>query len=76
MIVPFYRMPWSLTGGKRVAEEEREQCVLCRRLTYIAKGMPLAARKGYIEGAGQLCESCFRELCKNGGREPWEKRQK
>lgn len=76
MIVPFYRMNRSLTREKRTAEEEREQCVLCRRLTYISKGMPLAARKDYVEGAGQLCESCFRELCKNGGRETWEKRQK
>ena len=69
MIVPFHRRIRPSAGGKRLAEaEERERCVLCRRLMDIPKGVPLAVRKGYIEGAGQLCENCFRELYKTGER--------
>lgn len=73
MIVPFHRRIRPPAGGKRLAKaEERERCVLCRHLTNIPKGAPLAARRGYVEGAGQLCESCFRELYKTGGRGPLE----
>lgn len=38
--------------------EEMERCVLCWQSTDVPKTMPVSLRKGYIEGAGQLCESC------------------
>lgn len=46
--------------------EELERCVLCWQLTGVPKTMPVSRRKGYIEGAGQLCESCCCELLKKG----------
>ena len=39
-----------------------EHCILCGRLTEIAKDCPLSGREHYIEGAGQLCRECYREL--------------
>lgn len=46
--------------------ERMERCVLCWRMTDVPKTMPVARRKGYIEGAGQLCKSCCYELLKSG----------
>jgi len=39
-----------------------DMCVSCHENTYIAKTMPIHLRKGYIEGAGQLCEPCYMML--------------
>lgn len=41
---------------------ETEKCVLCKQDTGINKLEPVLNRKHYIEGAGQLCENCFRKL--------------
>ncbi len=39
-----------------------EQCACCRRRLYIPKDMDIELRPFYIEGAGQLCYDCYREL--------------
>lgn len=49
-----------------VREEDRERCVLCWRLTDVPKSTPIAQRKAYVQGAGQLCESCYCALLKEG----------
>ena len=46
--------------------EDRERCVLCWRLTDVPKSTPISQRKAYIQGAGQLCDSCYYALLKKG----------
>ena len=43
-------------------KKEFEKCDLCGELTDIPVDMPIQERKGYIEGAGQLCPKCYFEL--------------
>ena len=40
-------------------------CVLCGEKTGYKRSDPIQQRLYYVEGAGQLCESCFRETYKN-----------
>lgn len=40
-----------------------ETCVLCHKDTGISKNAPVASRFGYVEGAGQLCPSCYARIC-------------
>lgn len=39
-----------------------EKCEVCGAVTDIPIDMPIQERKGYIEGAGQLCKKCYYEL--------------
>lgn len=39
-----------------------ERCVLCGGRTDVRKRAPISARYGYVEGAGQLCRTCYRAL--------------
>jgi len=39
-----------------------EKCVLCDGDTDIAEDTPIDLRKYYIQGAGQLCPSCYEEI--------------
>lgn len=43
-------------------EPELERCVLCGKLTCVSKATPVGKRKGYLMGAGQLCEECCWQL--------------
>lgn len=40
----------------------KERCVLCGGLTEVLKNQPVSERKYYMEGAGQLCRECYREV--------------
>ncbi|RKI40102.1 hypothetical protein D7V86_18510 [bacterium D16-51] len=54
-----------MTGRDRGKSPEvagKEHCILCGRLTEILKNGPVAGREYYIEGAGQLCRECYREM--------------
>ncbi|HBI60993.1 MAG TPA: hypothetical protein DDY31_07255 [Lachnospiraceae bacterium] len=55
-----------MRAGRGRAEPQgsagKEYCILCGRLTEAAKEQPLSEREYYIEGAGQLCRECYREL--------------
>ena len=41
---------------------ELDQCVSCWEDTEYTKGTNIHYRNFYIEGAGQLCESCYIEI--------------
>lgn len=43
-------------------KNEKEICVLCKCMTNVNKTQHIFTRKYYIEGAGQLCEKCYRNL--------------
>jgi len=38
---------------------ETEKCVSCKKDTGISINTHIDFRKGYVEGAGQLCSECF-----------------
>ena len=43
-------------------EWANEKCVLCGQETAYDFKTPITQREFYVEGAGQLCRRCFREL--------------
>lgn len=43
-------------------KEETEKCILCGRDTGVLRSTPIDQRAHYIEGCGQLCISCGRQL--------------
>jgi hypothetical protein len=43
-----------------VSNTKYDLCVMCGKETIYEKSCPVAARVGYVEGAGQLCSSCYK----------------
>jgi hypothetical protein len=43
-----------------VSNTKYDLCVMCGKETIYEKSCPVAERVGYVEGAGQLCESCYK----------------
>lgn len=41
---------------------EYENCVLCGKRTEILRKTPTHSRENYIEGCGQLCPECVKEV--------------
>lgn len=41
---------------------ENDYCVCCGADTGVLSSTPIAKRKYYITGSGQLCENCYVEL--------------
>lgn len=41
--------------------DEKERCVICWKETEYSKNTPIKDRQFYMEGAGQLCEECYKE---------------
>lgn len=39
-----------------------DKCVICGADTGVAQNTPIAERKRYISGSGQLCSECYLEL--------------
>ena len=44
---------------RQMPESKTDICVLCGKDTGIPRDTPIARRRGYIRGCGQLCERCF-----------------
>lgn len=40
----------------------RDHCVLCGAETSYTENTPVSRRAAYVEGAGQLCCDCYRNL--------------
>ena len=47
---------------KFISEDGFDLCVLCENATEYKTDMPLDLRDYYVEGAGQLCTSCYLDL--------------
>ena len=43
-------------------EKKIEICVSCGKETKIDKDQPISNRMLYVEGCGQLCYKCYREI--------------
>lgn len=52
------RMP----NGMVHITKEIDMCVMCSKPSDYTKDVPIEQRSGYISGAGQLCESCDKQL--------------
>lgn len=46
--------------------KQTEYCVLCGTETGYYLWTPIEQRYGYVEGAGQLCKECYKELYPKG----------
>ena len=55
---------WSILPEYKY-KREFESCILCKKLLDIPKIQSITCRQFYIEGAGQLCEECYRDLYEN-----------
>jgi len=47
---------------KTSREKDKEKCILCKKKTKYFKNTHIDMRKYYIEGAGQLCEKCYKNI--------------
>lgn len=43
-----------------------EHCVVCGCATEYTKETSISERIGYVEGAGQLCQDCYKDLYLKG----------
>ncbi len=41
-----------------------EKCVICHKNVNVNKNVHIGKRKYYVQGAGQLCENCYKKLYK------------
>lgn len=46
----------------RLNSDEYEICILCGRQTTVPKDMYVEFRDNYVNGAGQLCYKCWKEV--------------
>lgn len=47
-------------------QPEMERCVVFGCETEYTKGTPISERLGYVEGAGQLCHACYKNVYLKG----------
>ncbi len=47
--------------------DEYERCALCGGSTGVRRDAPVGTRRGYVDGAGQLCPECWQSVyaCKD-----------
>ncbi len=57
-----------MTTGYDLEKDKKsptDLCVVCGDDTGIPKDEPVYARPFYVEGAGQICGACDKEICGN-----------
>jgi len=54
---------WKHTQKKQL---EIEKCIVCGKATTYTKDTPISERAGYVEGGGQLCQDCYKDLYLKG----------
>ena len=47
---------------RQMPDNYNEKCVCCGKDSGVPHGTPIAERKYYIQGSGQLCGSCYYKL--------------
>lgn len=47
-----------------ISKDGKDLCVSCKTETQYKTETPIVYRKNYVEGAGQLCDSCFEKIYK------------
>ena len=48
--------------NKTKKHKKNEKCILCKTPLKISKDLPVTQRLFYIDGAGQLCKTCYYNL--------------
>lgn len=54
-----------IIGGKVKNKKEwkyKEICIICHKILDVDKRIHIYQRCFYVEGAGQLCESCYKKI--------------
>ena len=54
-----YHSTIAASDSLNVSNTKYDLCVMCGKETIYYKSCPVAERVGYVEGAGQLCSSCY-----------------
>ncbi len=52
--------------GEKEFFSEYETCVLCGKSVGVLQSTPVQCRADYIEGCGQLCPECARDVSESG----------
>ncbi len=47
-------------------KKEKDPCVICWKATQYTKNTPIHLRWNFVEGVGQICDSCAEKLHKTG----------
>ncbi len=55
-----YHSTIAASDSLNVSNTKYDLCVMCGKETIYEKSCPVAERVGYVEGAGQLCQSCYK----------------
>ncbi len=53
---------WKRTIHPSTLDKVYEHCAVCWTKTEVRKETPVELRNYYVEGVGQLCPRCYREL--------------
>ena len=61
MIIDFSTLKKCRLFKRSVEADKAEYCVICTGETGYVFSTPVQNRKYYVEGCGQLCESCYRD---------------
>ena len=60
---------WKRKESIGSCEEENDRCIMCWCPTEYKRSAPVALRKHYVNGLGQMCEGCYLQLQKNNAAE-------
>ena len=55
-----------LIKKNKLTSNKYEKCASCGESTEYTQDTPIDKRVGYIQGAGQLCQKCYKELYPKG----------
>ena len=60
---------WESCRMRKHAQEKQpeiEKCVVCGKATVYTKDTLISERSGYVEGGGQLCQDCYKDVYLKG----------
>lgn len=49
-------------GERQMTDNGNDRCVYCGNDSGVPHGTPIAERKNYVQGGGQLCSNCYLKL--------------
>jgi len=56
-------------NGNQSIAQEMDKCIICKKETKYPKDLNISSREHYVEGAGQLCDSCYHKIYHNRPKE-------
>jgi hypothetical protein len=65
-LINYDHLACALEAENKAKANEYDHCVLCGKETVYKRSTHIDMRHGYIEGAGQLCASCYSRGTEHG----------